>query len=110
MVSILENQPISIDRDLKDLMEKAVTIRNHHWGSTITYSRKVFVPLTNMCRDTCSYCAFVQHPNSPLAKIMSREEVYESVIQAEKMGCKEVLFSLGEKPEKRYEKARLELK
>ena len=102
MLPILEQYPISIESDLKEIMEKAVQIRNQQWGNTITYSRKVFVPLTNMCRDTCSYCAFVQHPNSPLAKIMSREEVYESVLQAEKMGCKEVLFSLGEKPEKRY--------
>jgi 7,8-didemethyl-8-hydroxy-5-deazariboflavin synthase CofG subunit len=110
MLPILEQHPISKESDLKEIMEKAVQIRNQQWGSTITYSRKVFVPLTNMCRDTCSYCAFVKHPDSPLAKIMSRDEVYDSVKQAEKMGCKEVLFSLGEKPEKRYEKARTELK
>jgi len=108
MPDILESL-IFLNSDLSNLMEKASAKRNLKWGNSITYSRKVFVPLTNMCRDTCSYCAFVKHPNSPFAKIMSREEVYQSVRYAEKNGCKEVLFSLGEKPEKRYEKARLEL-
>lgn len=98
-----------IHSNLSDLMKMASEKRIARWGNSITYSRKVFVPLTNMCRDTCSYCAFVQHPDSPHAKIMKRDDVYQSVLHAEKNGCKEVLFSLGEKPEKRYEKARIEL-
>ena len=60
---------------LKSLMEKASQKRDDYWGKVITYSRKIFVPLTNMCRDTCSYCTFVKHPDNPEAKIMSPEEV-----------------------------------
>ena len=90
---------------LARLMTKACEIRDHHWGSNITYSRKVFIPLTNMCRDTCGYCTFVQHPESPDARLMSPDEVLHSLRGAEAMGCKEALFSLGEKPELRYPKA-----
>jgi FO synthase len=56
-------------------MAKAATKRDDYWGKVITYSKKVFVPLTNMCRDTCSYCTFVKHPDDPEAKIMSPDEV-----------------------------------
>ena len=52
---------------LTTLMVQAARIRDGHWGKTVTYSRKVFVPLTNMCRDTCGYCTFVKHPDSPEA-------------------------------------------
>ena len=91
---------------LKSLMEKASQKRDDYWGKVITYSRKIFVPLTNMCRDTCSYCTFVKHPDNPEAKIMSPEEVLKAAQEGEKNGCKELLFSLGEKPEKRYSKPR----
>ena len=74
--------------------------RDAYWGKMITYSKKVFVPLTNMCRDTCSYCTFVKHPDDPEAKIMSPDEVLISARKGENSGCKELLFSLGEKPEK----------
>ncbi|NQZ30664.1 MAG: 7,8-didemethyl-8-hydroxy-5-deazariboflavin synthase CofG [Oceanospirillaceae bacterium] len=87
---------------LTQLCLSATKIREQHWGARITYSRKVFVPLTNMCRDTCSYCTFVKHPDSPQAYIMSAEQVLKVVTDGQKMGCKEVLFSLGEKPERRY--------
>ncbi len=96
--------------DLNELMLKASRIRDAYWGRTVTYSRKVFVPLTNMCRDTCKYCTFVKHPNSPEAKILSPEEVLRIARQGQDNGCKELLFSLGEKPEQRYEQARKALK
>ncbi len=99
----------SISHDNKELFERALNIRNSEWGNTVTYSRKVFVPLTNMCRDTCSYCTFVKHPNSKLAKILNPDEVLNIVDLGEKSGCKEVLLSLGEKPELRYSKAKNEL-
>ena len=92
--------------DLAGLMAKAAAIRDRAWGRTITYSRKVFVPLTNMCRDTCGYCVFVKHPSSSDARIMTPEQVLDVVRAGERLGCKEVLFSLGEKPERRYEEAR----
>lgn len=90
------------DSQLQLLCEEASRIRDNAWGGTCTYSRKVFVPLTNMCRDTCSYCTFVQKPGSPAASIMTPQEVMKVVKAGQSMGCKEVLFSLGEKPELRY--------
>lgn len=85
---------------------RAATLRDRHWGQTLTYSRKVFIPLTNMCRDDCGYCTFVQKPGTPGARVMTPDEVMEVVREGEKLGCKEVLFSLGERPELRYQEAR----
>ena len=89
-------------QDLEVLLAQARAVRDEHWSWHITYSRKVFIPLTNMCRDTCGYCTFVQHPDSPSAQIMTPEAVLDSLRAAEALGCKEALFSLGEKPELRY--------
>ncbi|SNZ20282.1 7,8-didemethyl-8-hydroxy-5-deazariboflavin synthase CofG [Cohaesibacter gelatinilyticus] len=97
------------ETELADLMQAASDVREKHWGNVVTYSRKVFVPLTNMCRDTCSYCTFVKHPDHPDANIMSPEQVLATARRGEDQGCKELLFSLGEKPELRYEKARAAL-
>lgn len=93
------------DDALAQLMGEAASIRQSHWGDTVTYSRKVFAPLTTMCRDTCGYCTFVKHPDEPGAYIMTPEQVLKTAWQGEETGCKELLFSLGEKPELRYEKA-----
>lgn len=94
-----------VDEALKNLMLKASRIRDLRWGRSITYSRKVFVPLINMCRDRCGYCAFVQQPDSPKARLMSPMEVLKSLRAAEVLGCKEALFSLGDKPEARHPQA-----
>ena len=93
-----------LNGSLEKLIDAASSKRDKHWGNVISYSRKIFVPLTNMCRDTCSYCTFVKHPDDPEAKIMSPQEVLLSAREGEEKGCKELLFSLGEKPEKRYAK------
>ncbi|MDL4863269.1 7,8-didemethyl-8-hydroxy-5-deazariboflavin synthase CofG [Halomonas elongata] len=93
-------------QELESLSRRAARLRDEHWGKTLTYSRKVFVPLTNMCRDDCGYCTFVQKPGSPNARIMTPDEVMAVVREGERLGCKEVLFSLGEKPEQRYPEAR----
>lgn len=90
---------------LEEIMVEATSVRQSHWGSTVTYSRKVFAPLTTMCRDTCGYCTFVKHPDEPGAYIMTPDDVLETARRGEETGCKELLFSLGEKPELRYEKA-----
>ena len=95
--------------DLEYWRAQAAHVRDVHWGQRMTYSRKVFVPLTNMCRDDCGYCTFVQKPDSPSARVMTPEQVLHTVREGERLGCKEVLFSLGEKPELRYQKARDEL-
>ena len=91
-----------INEDLFSLMKEAKKITNKFYGNKITYSRKVFVPLTNICRNQCGYCTFVQDPESPLAKVLSPDNVMDIVHKGEKYGCKEVLFSLGEKPELKY--------
>lgn len=107
---LLRGDPVLLARkletaDLDQLMAEAALVRDRAWGMTVTYSRKVFVPLTNMCRDTCGYCVFVKHPSSPEAQIMTPDEVMTVVLEGERLGCKEVLFSLGEKPERRYPEA-----
>ncbi|MEM9061108.1 MAG: 7,8-didemethyl-8-hydroxy-5-deazariboflavin synthase CofG [Pseudomonadota bacterium] len=91
---------------LDQLMAEAQQIRDTHWGRVMTYSRKVFVPLTNMCRDTCGYCTFVKDPASPEANILTPDQVLAMAKRGEASGCKELLFSLGEKPELRYDAAR----
>ena len=96
----------TLDLPLADMMAEAAAIRDRAWGRTITYSRKAFVPLTNMCRDTCGYCTFVKHPSSPDAEILSPEQVLATARAGEAKRCKELLFSLGEKPELRYDAAR----
>ena len=91
---------------LDGLMAAAASKRDQMWGRRVTYSRKVFVPLTNMCRDTCGYCTFVKHPSDPMARIMTPEQILSEARRGEARGCKELLFSLGEKPERRYDAAK----
>jgi 7,8-didemethyl-8-hydroxy-5-deazariboflavin synthase CofG subunit len=92
--------------ELNVIRQAACAVRDNHWGKIMTYSRKVFIPLTNMCRDECQYCTFVQRPESGNANIMTPEQVLTVIRQGQAMGCKEVLLSLGEKPELRYREAR----
>jgi len=84
------------------LMLAASQIRDQHKGNTITYSRKVFIPLTNLCRDICGYCTFVRQPGDPQAHTMTPEEVLAVAKAGRRAGCKEALFSLGDKPEAKY--------
>ena len=90
------------EAELAELFAHADGIRASRTGSTITYSRKVFIPLTNLCRDTCGYCVFAKHSSSPRAHTMTPEEVLKVARAGESAGCKEALFSLGERPELRY--------
>jgi FO synthase len=95
--------------ELHSMMQSARDIRTKVWGSAVTYSRKVFVPLTNLCRDKCGYCTFARQPGEPGAGYLGPDEVMETVVRGENVGCKEALFSLGEKPELRYPEARAAL-
>ena len=106
MLELLKHKSFDKDKVFSQALER----RHASWGDIVTYSRKIFVPLTNMCRDTCSYCTFVKDPRSKSAKILDPDSVIEIVRLGERSGCKEVLLSLGEKPELRYEKAREELR
>jgi FO synthase len=87
------------DQLLPALLAAAAALRDRYKGRTITYSRKVFLPLTNLCRDYCGYCTFRRDPGAPGAHTMSPEEVLAMVRAGEKLGCTEALFSLGDKPE-----------
>jgi 7,8-didemethyl-8-hydroxy-5-deazariboflavin synthase CofG subunit len=87
------------DDDLPALLAAARTARENFKPGVITYSRKVFLPLTNLCRDYCGYCTFRRDPAEPGAHTMTPEEVLSVAHAGEKLGCTEALFSLGDKPE-----------
>ncbi len=91
---------------LSDLLAASAAKRDASWGRVATYSRKVFIPLTNLCRDTCGYCTFVKQPGEPGAGYLTPDDVLKIVQRGQELGCKEALFSLGEKPELRYPEAR----
>jgi 7,8-didemethyl-8-hydroxy-5-deazariboflavin synthase CofG subunit len=88
--------------ELLDLLREASTVRDARSGPVISYSRKVFIPLTNLCRDRCGYCTFAREPGDAKAHTMSPDEVLAVARAGKKAGCKEALFSLGDKPELRY--------
>jgi FO synthase len=87
------------DDDLPHLLAAAHAAKERFKPSAITYSRKVFIPLTNLCRDYCGYCTFRRDPGDPGAHTMTPEEVLEVARAGGKLGCTEALFSLGDKPE-----------
>ena len=87
------------DASLPDLLASAQAARARFKPGVITYSRKVFLPLTNLCRDYCGYCTFRRDPNQPGAHTMTPDEVMAVVRAGERMGCTEALLSLGDKPE-----------
>jgi 7,8-didemethyl-8-hydroxy-5-deazariboflavin synthase CofG subunit len=88
--------------ELLDLFRAASAVRDARTGHVITYSRKVFIPLTNLCRDRCGYCTFAREPGDGKAHTMSPDEVLAVARAGRNAGCKEALFSLGDKPELRY--------
>ena len=94
---------------LTQIMAAASELRDRHHGRTITYSRKVFIPLTNLCRQKCGYCTFARGPRDELAHTMSPDEVLAVARAGQRMGCKEALFSLGERPEETYDFVRDDL-
>src|SRR5215211_3440583 len=91
---------------LRRLMSLASHLRGLGHGSTVTYSRKVFVPLTMLCRDHCHYCTFAKPPARLERPFLSPEEVVAIAEAGRRLGCKEALFTLGDRPEDRYEVAR----
>src|SRR3954467_8446271 len=88
--------------ELDELFARARHIRQRRTGDIVTYSRKVFVPLTNLCRDRCGYCTFARQQDDPAAHTMPPEEAVAGAQAGKRAGCKEVLFSLGDKAELRY--------
>ena len=92
----------AVGGQLLDLLKEASEVRDARTGGVVTYSRKVFIPLTNLCRDRCGYCTFAREPGDGKAHTMTPDEVLAVARAGSKAGCKEALFSLGDKPELRY--------
>lgn len=95
--------------DHQALLREAAAIRDAQWGNIVTYSPKVFIPLTKLCRDVCHYCTFARPPIAGRKAYMTMDEVLELARSAAAAGCREALFTLGDKPELRYKVARDEL-
>lgn len=91
---------------INQLCSAATQMRDTGKGKTITFSPKVFIPLTHLCRDYCGYCTFRVDPEQATRLYMSPDEVLEVAQIAENMGCTEALFTLGERPEQRYPEAK----
>jgi 7,8-didemethyl-8-hydroxy-5-deazariboflavin synthase CofG subunit len=102
-VSVSRNTALRLircsDQELPTVLAAARAAREEFKPGVITYSRKVFLPLTNLCRDYCGYCTFRRDPGDPGAHTMAPEEVLAVAHAGEKLGCTEALFSLGDKPE-----------
>ncbi len=96
-------------RPLAELMAAARDLRDQGHDRLVTYSRKVFIPLTRLCRDVCHYCTFATMPRHLASPYMTADEAVELAMQGKAMGCKEALFTLGEKPELRHDAARAAL-
>jgi FO synthase len=92
--------------DTAALAAEASRLRDHGHANVVTYSRKVFIPLTHLCRDVCHYCTFARTPKKISQAYMSVDEVLDLCRQGAAEGCQEALFTLGEKPELRYRAAR----
>src|ERR687888_2255623 len=98
-----------LDRPLEDLSAEARALRDEGHGRLVTFSPKVFIPLTKLCRDVCHYCTFAQPPRRGERAYLSIDEVLEIARAGAAAGCREALFTLGDKPELRYRAARDEL-
>lgn len=109
--TLLDEQALALSEveDTAALMRSARQLRDLGHGNIVTYSRKVFIPLTQLCRDVCHYCTFAQTPKKIAQAFMPVEEVVELCRQGALMGAQEALFTLGEKPELRYNAARTAL-
>ncbi|MDB5701447.1 MAG: fbiC, partial [Sphingomonadales bacterium] len=99
-IAELATAPLS----LMMIAAEAMTLEG--FGQTVTYSRKVFIPLTKLCRDVCHYCTFATTPAHVGSAYLSRQEVLDIARAGEAAGCREALFTLGDQPEARYSAAR----
>jgi FO synthase len=106
-------RPLGIDeldrlgqQPLAELMAAAAALRDHGHGDLVSWSRKVFIPLTRLCRDSCHYCTFAARPSPGDAPYLDPEQVLVIARAGAAQGCKEALFTLGDKPELRYRAAR----
>ena len=98
-----------LSTSLDDLMVEARALRERGTGRRVTYSPKVFVPLTTLCRDVCGYCTFARPPRRGERAYLREDEVLAIARAGAEAGCTEALFTLGDRPEARYRVAREEL-
>src|SRR5215831_19299222 len=95
-----------LDYSANELAPFASKLRERGFGTRVSYSRKVFVPLTQLCRDVCHYCTFAQTPRKLEKPYLEPDDVLRIARAGAALGCKEVLFTLGDQPELRYSHAR----
>src|ERR1700738_4158587 len=97
---------LASEAPLSDLLSAATELRARGKGTVVTFSKKVFIPLTTLCRDYCAYCTFRKDPGQPGAHFMTPDEVVALAEEGRRAGCKEALFSLGDQPERIFPEAR----
>src|SRR6266850_3828784 len=117
---VIDNKEISNDeayqiyqesqQDPSELYKIAQILRNKYKGTSVTYSRKVFFNLINLCRDTCSYCTYKSEPGQSKISLMSKYDVQNLAKIGKTHKCTEALFVTGERPEQKYQEARTWLK
>jgi FO synthase len=90
---------------LAPLLETAASLRDRFHGRTISFSKKVFIPLTRLCRDYCGYCTFRRDPGEEGGRYLTPDQVLDLAEQGQRAGCKEALFSLGDQPERLFPEA-----
>src|SRR5918994_6483714 len=95
-----------LDLPFDALLGRARRVRDEATGTRVTYSPKVFIPLTMLCRDRCGYCTFAQPPARLDKVYLSPDDVLAIASAGAQAGCHEALFTLGERPEERYPAAR----
>ncbi len=98
------------DAELPDLLAAATFLRQKFKDNIVSYSRKVFIPLTHLCRDYCGYCTFRSDPMPGVPAYMTPDEVLEVAERGARAGCREALFSLGDQPERKFPEARESLR
>src|SRR5712691_4085646 len=94
-----------LELPLAELMAAAAAKRDARFGTRVTFSPKVFIPLTMLCRDRCGYCTFAKAPARVSAPYLTLDEVLAIARRGAELGCHEALFTLGEEPEERYPQA-----
>lgn len=98
------------EMDPTDLYKVSQFLRTKNKGTRVTYSRKVFFNLINLCRDTCSYCTYKSEPGQAKVSMLSKNDITSLANMAKKQNCTEALFVTGERPEQKYQEARTWLK
>ena len=92
--------------DPNELFSTAQILRKKYKGNSVTFSKKAFFNIVNLCKDSCSYCTYKAEPGEEKLSLMSKQQITELLELAKKYRCVEALFVTGEQPEQRYQEAR----